>query len=417
MKVSMSEPVLRKLLKDTPEHGRREVSDSKRVGLRLRIYADGRAVWMYEKRVKHGAKRKHTFGTYPEPIGLADARKMALEIEAEAARGYDRVMVQKEERLKAEQAKARTKTLQNVIDIYTELHLANLRTGQKRQRELEVALETHIRLPIGDLTRGDLQHEIDSKAKEGKTVAANRLRAAFKAFATWAHGRNYIETDIGQGLTKAGKEAARERVLSVEEVRAIWSATFELGDIWGPVFRLLILTVQRRGEILGLRIGEIELSRSRFLKLGAQTKNEKGHVTHLSRPALEEVTQAMQRAKNRAANKDYPPDILFTTTGKTAVSGVSRAKERLDKLLGDDVSPWRLHDLRTAFSTAMADAGVPEAVADRVLNHVAQGSAPSAVSRVYNQADMLPQRAAALDRWAAMVTGEVGKVMRISRDA
>lgn len=413
MKVSMSEPVLRKLLKDTPEYGRKEVSDSKRVGLRLRIYADGRAVWMYEKRVKHGAKRKHTFGTYPEPISLAEARKKALEIEAEAACGYDRVLAQKEKRLKAEKAKAKIKTLQEVINTYHCLHLSNLRTGHKRKREIEVALEKHLPLPIGDLVRADLQNAIDKKAQEGKLVAANRARAAFKAFSSWAFGRIYIENDIGLGLTKAGKESARERVLTVQEVQAIWSATFNIGDIWGPIFRLLILTVQRRGEVLGLRFADVELGRARLIKLGSQTKNDKGHITHLSPPALEELKAALHRAEKRAAERGYRADHLFTTTGKTSVSGISRAKERLDKILGEDVSAWRIHDLRTAFSTAMADAGVPEAVADRVLNRVAQGSAPSAVSRVYSQADMLPQRAAALDRWAEMVTGEEAKVHQL----
>ena len=61
----------------------------------------------------------------------------------------------------------------------------------------------------------------------------------------------------------------------------------------------------------------------------------------------------------------------------------------------------------------MAEAGVTESVADRILNHSASGSAPSAVARVYNKAEMLPQRAAALDRWAEMVTGEAGKVVQI----
>lgn len=54
----------------------------------------------------------------------------------------------------------------------------------------------------------------------------------------------------------------------------------------------------------------------------------------------------------------------------------------------------------------MANAGEDEGVVDRVLNHVAKGSAKSAVSRVYNQAQYLPERARALDRWAVMVVGE-----------
>jgi integrase len=114
---------------------------------------------------------------------------------------------------------------------------------------------------------------------------------------------------------------------------------------------------------------------------------------HLSEPALAEL-----RAVNRGEG-----DLVFTTTGSTHVSGFSRMKKRLDRLSG--VTDWRLHDLRAALATALCDEGEDEAVVDRILNHVAQGSAPSAVSRVYNRANLLPQRAAALDRWAGMVTG------------
>ena len=97
------------------------------------------------------------------------------------------------------------------------------------------------------------------------------------------------------------------------------------------------------------------------------------------------------------------------------MSGISNAKKRLDRLLGEDFESWRLHDIRTAMATALAEAGEPETIVDRILNHVASGSAPSAVARVYNQAEQLPQRANALDRWADMVTGKTGEVVRIAR--
>jgi hypothetical protein len=67
-----------------PASGRLEVSDTKRVGLRFRLSASGRATWMFEKRVKGGPKRKHTLGVWPEPTSLSQARAIALEIEAEA---------------------------------------------------------------------------------------------------------------------------------------------------------------------------------------------------------------------------------------------------------------------------------------------------------------------------------------------
>ncbi|NRB20919.1 MAG: tyrosine-type recombinase/integrase [Rhodobacteraceae bacterium] len=167
----------------------------------------------------------------------------------------------------------------------------------------------------------------------------------------------------------------------------------------------MLLTAQRREEVFSLRRSEIEIEHTRIVKPGSLTKNGKAHITHLSDAALREIKALCDRLPD-----DQPTDLLFTTTGRTPVSGVSKAKARLDGFLGEGFGPWRLHDIRTAFATAMVEAGIPETVADRILNHSASGSAPSAVARVYNQAELLPQRADALNRWADMVTGERGFV-------
>ncbi|MEM7472918.1 MAG: integrase family protein [Pseudomonadota bacterium] len=410
-KTELSDKLLRDLKKfHKPESGREEISDTRRVGLRFRLYSSGKAVWVYEKRVKGGMKRKHTLGSWPEPIGLSEARSMALELEAEAAKGIDRVLIAEEAKLKNERAQASQKTLGDVIDAYHRIHLSSLATGDERRRQIETALKPHLGKPIRVLKRSDLQEPIDQKAHQGRRVLANRWRAALKAFTNWAWRRDYIDSDIGAALERAVKERARERVLSVAEVRQIWKATFELGELWGPMFRLFILTVQRRGSIIRLRKAEVDVHKACIFKPGSEEKNDKGHTTHLSAPALEEVQFVISQMSD-GADTDY----LFTTTGRTPVSGISKVKKRLDTLLGEDFEPWRIHDLRTAFSSCMADADIPESVADRVLNHVAGGSAPSAVSRVYNQAEMLPQRANALNKWAELVTGEEAKVVRLER--
>jgi integrase len=84
-------------------------------------------------------------------------------------------------------------------------------------------------------------------------------------------------------------------------------------------------------------------------------------------------------------------------------------KTRLDKHLGDDFEHWTIHDLRTAMASALAAAGIPEGVVDRILNHAATASAPSPVARVYQRDSLLPQRAQALERWGQMVTEAPGE--------
>lgn len=401
MKVNLTDRYLRNL--KSPSEGRLEISDTKRRGLRIRVSAHGGYVWMYEKRVKGGPKRKHTLGSWPA-LSLGDARETALEIEAEARRGIDRVAIENDRRLKAEAAKASLSSVQQVIDTYAELHLSQLRTGIERKRQIESALSCKLNHAITSLTHNDLQAAIDEKLLAGRKVYANRIRAALLAFVNWAWMRGYLPEHIGLRIAKPTKEHARERVLSIEEVQAVFRCAGDLGEPWGPLVRLLLLTGQRRGEIVGLKWSELDLDAARITKAGTRTKNNRGHVTHLSPPAIELLRHLEQ-------NKS---DLVFTTNGKTPVSGISRVKKRLDKLLGEEFEPWRFHDIRTAMATALAESGEPEAIVDRILNHAASGSAPSAVARVYNQAEQLPQRAKALDKWAAMVVGRSADIVKVS---
>ncbi|MGD1885453.1 MAG: tyrosine-type recombinase/integrase [Paracoccaceae bacterium] len=403
MAQELSERLLASLVKKKPEGGRLEHSDTKRPGLRFRVSSTGRATWLFEKRVKNGPKRRHTLGTWPA-VGLSEARAKALELEAEASKGIDRVAIAEASKKAEEDAAASLVTVRKTIATYDEFHLRNLRRGKERRRQLEQALDAHLSKSITELSRKDMQAAIDAKASEGRIVFANRIKSALSAFSKWAWQRGYTDRDEGASLVKAGSEKARERTPSIGEVREIYQATYELGPLWGPMFRLLVLTGQRRGEILGLKWSQVDLDKATITKPGSETKNGKPHVTHLSQAALDELSAL-----------DRSGDLVFTTTGTTPVSGVTKAKRRLDKLLGDDFEHWRIHDLRTGLASALAESGVSEGVVDRVLNHSATGSAPSAVARVYNQAEMLPQRAAALDRWAEMVTGESARVVTMSR--
>ena len=117
----------------------------------------------------------------------------------------------------------------------------------------------------------------------------------------------------------------------------------------------------------------------------------------------------MEAMRERTGNAPF----VFTTTGKAPVSGFGKVNQRLYGLAG--VEDWRPHDFRTAFASALCEAGESEVIVDRILNHAASASAASAVARVYNRAANLPQRAAALDRWAKMVTGDREVVAELVR--
>lgn len=376
-----------------PKEKRYDVADSKRVGLRLRVSTAGVKTWVFVKRIRgESILRSHTLGRFPA-ISLSEAREKALTLEKEAVEGVDR--------------KAEVKNMQTVrtiLDRYDEMHLAQLRTGKQRRKQIEVAFGSRLDDPMNKVERRHLQEFIDKVAGKGTKVLANRYKAAISAFTSFAWKRGYIDHNIGAGLAKApGKEKPRDRLLTLTEVRAIYDAAGLLSPLWTPIIRLLILTAQRRGDIVGLRHSEIDFEKRRIDLPGARTKNGKAHIVHLSEPALEIV--------NGVTPKN---DLMFTTTGTTPVSGFSKVKVEIDKLLPEDMEPWTFHDFRTAFATIMAEGGADEGIVDRILNHSASASAASAVARVYNLSAQLDKRAIVLDRWAELVTKRSAKVVSIA---
>jgi len=341
-------------------------------------------------------------------VPLAFARQLALELESEAAQGIDRVEIARSKREADEAAKIGQVTVLDALRSYDSLYLTpNLRTAEERMRQLRAALSEQLQSPIGDLKRSDLQAAVDAKAQGGAPFAANRIRAALSAFTRWAWRRGYLENDISSGVAKAISEQPRERVLSIHDVRQIFEAAEKLGPLWSPFIRLMVLTAQRRGDISKLTWSEVELQESRLSLSGSRTKNKQAHVTHLTDIAVQQIESARAFQCERKIQSKY----VFTTTGCSPISGFGKTKAKLDKLINDaraeigldPIEHWRFHDLRTAFATAMAEAGEPETVVDRILNHVASGSAPSAVARVYNRAEQLPQRAKVLERWAKCI--------------
>jgi len=91
--------------------------------------------------------------------------------------------------------------------------------------------------------------------------------------------------------------------------------------------------------------------------------------------------------------------LLFSGTGRTPVSGFSRAKTRLDAAVG--ATDWTFHDLRRTATTGLARLGIPPHIADKILNHTA--GTIRGVAAVYNRFAYLDERRAALEAWGRFV--------------
>jgi integrase len=97
--------------------------------------------------------------------------------------------------------------------------------------------------------------------------------------------------------------------------------------------------------------------------------------------------------------------LVFTTTGRSPVSGWSKIKRRLDEAM--KIPPWRLHDLRRTAATGMAEIGIAPHIVEAALNHVS--GAKAGVAGTYNRAAYADEKRAALERWALHVQGLVSE--------
>ncbi|MGY3690704.1 integrase [Bradyrhizobium sp. USDA 3240] len=242
-----------------------------------------------------------------------------------------------------------------------------------------------------------------------------RTRHLFSALSVlfgWLRDERLVASNPLRELSRPAPPAARERVLKPHELIWFWKACDRVGEPFGTIFKLLLLTGSRLREIAGIRRSELSEDGTLLTLPGARTKNRLPHAVPL--PPIARALLAEATGK----------ELVFTTTGKTPPSGWSRAKSRLDDIMlgiakkerGKDaeIPDWRLHDLRRCFVTGMNELGVLPHIVEACVNH-RSGVAKAGVAGVYNLAEFLPERRAALERWAAHVAGLVsGKPDNVS---
>jgi integrase len=351
-------------------------------------------------------KRREPLGRWGS-ITVTQARDAARARLGDVAKGIDPRSVRLAARARAETERAEAKlTFGALIDEWAKLHLSGKRPryGTEAQRALKHAFALHLKQPATRLSRADAVNVLDRLVSANTPAIAGRTLAYGRACYGWALRRGKVPINPFAGLSIPAGNAARDRVLSDAEVRRVWAAAAAMSEPWGPLFRLLILTLVRREEVAGMKWSELSPDLQTWTI--PATRMKRGH-THVV-----ELPEAAQEALREVPRIDGQ-DLVFSTTGKTHVSGFSKAKGALDELSG--VSGWRLHDLRRTGVSALAAMGFDSIVADKLLGH--QPGKLSAVARVYQRHDFAAERKAALAAWAAHVVGtsSAGNVLPLLR--
>ena len=377
---------------------RLEIPDAACPGLYLVMQPTGARSWALRHR-QGGRPQKLTLGNFsegaeegqgsPPVIGgrltLADARRLAGDALGAIERGQS----------PAHAKRSRDKNLMPaVVDEFIKRYVRakRLRSADAVERTFKVDVLPHWRhRHVSDISRRDVIELLDAHVDRGAPVQANRTLSAVRKFFNWCMERDIIKVSPVEGVKAPTPERNRDRILSDDEIVAFWQASDANGSPFGPLFRLLLLTGQRLGEVAGMAKAELDLDVGNWTIPAVRAKNNQEHVVALSQPARD-VLADVRIVEGKAG-------LIFSTNGRTPVSGFGKAKANLDRKLS--IPHWTLHDLRRTAASGMARLAQPVHVVEAVLNH--RSGSVSGVAAVYNRYDYDREKRIALDAWAAYV--------------
>lgn len=268
---------------------------------------------------------------------------------------------------------------------------------------------------VKDISRAEV-HDLLDKVTDGRgPIMANRVLASIRRMFGWAVERGIIDESPCDKVKAPAAEKSRERMLSDEEIKLVWSAFETLGQPFDSLAKLLLLTGQRREEVAKMEWAELAIDgkpEERVWTIPAvRTKNGKAHEVALSDTAA----TLLANVPRFSDHKGKASRFVFTTTGTTTISGFSKAKRQIDKAIlkafqasekanGCDfeklqpIPPWTFHDLRRTAASGMAGLGIAPHVVEAVLNH--RSGSIKGVAAVYNRYAYTDEKRAALFAWA-----------------
>lgn len=438
---------------------RLEIPDTGAKGLRLIIQPSGAKSWAMRFR-NNGKAAKLTLGPVDlsdrkpaldektgkpifmapkigAPLSLSQARWLAAEINTKRAGGSDVITETKAEKKKrrSEREERSTNTFGSIArDFFAKHKTKKWNTRPRRWRDDAALLglrypkdsdpakvtpevikgslvATWADRPIADFDKFQAEAAVEDAVKHGGDSRARKLYSVLNVLFGWLPLKYGVEVNPMLGMKRRlglGPPSSRERKLDEAEIILFWKATDAIGGVFGALYKVLLLSGCRLRE--PARMDRTELGDNGVWEVpGERTKNHLPFLVPLPPLALDLINSLPTIGGSNSG-------LIFTTNGKTPVSGFSKAKKALDAKMAElaekPIKPWRTHDLRRTFSTILNESpedgglGIAPHVVEACLNHVS-GSAKSGVAGVYNKSQYLSEKRTALQRWANHIEGLV----------
>ena len=378
-----------------PGRTRYEVFDVLTPGLAIRVTPSGHKSWVLLYRY-HGRLRRLTLGRYPD-------RKLA-----EARRGSAATHAAVSSMMPTLPRRSRTSARRTATPSERSTSLYKKATEKKRSWPEQRRIFENEVLPawrhrrVQDMTRRDIRMLVDRKA-ETAPIMANRILARVSRLFSFAVERDWIEANPALRIVKPADEKSRDRVLSRDELRELWTALHQteakdpngkslprLSQTLNDAFIVMLLTAQRCGEVCRMQWREVDLATGWWTIPADVSKNHDPHRVPLTAPVLE----VLQRRRFGADDR-----YVFSNHRHTCVS--ARAKKAASTLSKGLSFEFRAHDLRRTAASFMGEAGVDRFHIAHVLNH--RSVTHSTVTAIYDRYRYDKEKRAALETWAKLL--------------
>ena len=374
-------------------------------GFGVRVTPRGVKSFVYLYRFE-GKPRRLTLGTYPS-MTLADAHRAHAEAVKKLEQGIDPGTIAVAE--KKEEAQA--PTVASLADEYLEKWA---KPRKRSWREDERILKKDVlpgwgRRKAREISRRDVIRLLDGIVDRGAGIMANRTLATIRKMFNFAVSRDIVPVSPCLAVRSPAPEQRRDRVLTTDEIRALWhglEGAKMMAEGTKLALKLQLVTGQRKAEIVTARWDEIDLTDKWWTIPPEKAKNKMAHRVPLSPLSLE----LLQAAKFLSG--DSPWVFPSPRAGKHITpEAVDHALRRPGLDLGFDFVP---HDLRRTMASLMTGMGIPRLVVSKILNHAERG-----VTSVYDRSSYDREKKQAMESWGhkvkALVEGTESKVIPLVR--
>lgn len=368
-----------------PTTGRMDYWDTDPMGFGLRVSESGRKTWMVMYRVD-GVQHRLTLGTYPA-MSLAGARQKAKDAMQDVSKGIDPSAVKK--------AGRKAETFKELAAAYLERYAKKRKRSWKKD---EKAIERDLTPAFGNrkaksIKRQDVVHLLERIVERGAPIQANRTHEILRRIFNWAiqAGEAGIEVNPAAGIEKPSKENQREKVLTDDEIRAVWKVMEAQTLLMGAMFKMRLITAQRGGEISHMRWPDID--GDWWTIPGEYSKNGRAHRVPLSPLAL----SILDEIRPVTGKQEW---VFKSPSRKGPIWAIWKSTADIRDKSGVEFRP---HDLRrTASSLMTGRLGIPRFDVKKILNHV-----DSDITAVYDRHSYDPEKRRALDIWGDLL----GKIL------